>query len=59
MSLNKTTTAPSAPGTSTGYARYALGLLLVVYTLNYVDRQILSILMEPIRRELHLTDSQL
>ena len=59
MSLNKTPAVPEIPGTSTGYARYALGLLLVVYTLNYVDRQILSILLEPIRRELHLTDSQL
>jgi len=59
MSLNKTPEATPTSGTSPGYARYALGLLLVVYTLNYVDRQILSILMEPIRRDLHLTDSQL
>lgn len=41
------------------YARYALGLLLLVYVVNYVDRQVLSILLEPIRKELHLNDSQL
>lgn len=33
------------------YARYALGLLLLVYVVNYVDRQVLSILLEPIRKE--------
>ena len=59
MSPNKTPAVSPTPGMSAGYTRYALGLLLVVYTLNFVDRQILSILMEPIRRDLHLTDSQL
>jgi MFS family permease len=33
--------------------------LIVVYTLNFVDRQILSILKEPIAAELHLSDTQL
>ena len=37
----------------------ALFLLIVVYTLNFLDRQILSILKEPIAAELHLSDSQL
>lgn len=40
-------------------ARYALILLFVIYTANFIDRQILSILMEPIRKELHLSDSEL
>jgi predicted MFS family arabinose efflux permease len=39
--------------------RYALGVLVVVYTFNFIDRQILSILLEPIKSELGLTDSQL
>ncbi|MEM9742523.1 MAG: MFS transporter [Pseudomonadota bacterium] len=39
--------------------RYALGLLVVVYTFNFVDRQILSILLEPIKADLLLSDSQL
>lgn len=59
MSNTGKPTSPAASNLGSGYARYALGLLLVVYVLNYVDRQILSILMEPIREELHLTDSQL
>ena len=32
---------------STLLRRYVLGILLVVYTFNFIDRQILSILLEP------------
>ncbi len=39
--------------------RYALGVLVVVYTFNFIDRQILSILLEPIKQELGLSDTQL
>ena len=37
----------------------ALFLLIVVYTLNFIDRQILSILKEPIAADLHLSDTDL
>lgn len=37
----------------------ALLLLTAVGTVNFVDRQILSVLAEPIRQELHLSDTQL
>lgn len=36
-----------------------LGLLLVAYTLNFLDRQIVSILKIPIKAELMLSDTQL
>lgn len=39
--------------------RYALSVLVVVYTFNFVDRQILSILLEPIKADLLLSDTQL
>ncbi|MEZ5557488.1 MAG: MFS transporter [Pseudomonadales bacterium] len=39
--------------------RYALGVLVVVYTFNFIDRQILSILLEPIRLDLGLSDTQM
>jgi len=58
-------TAPSAGseepnrGFSEGYRRYALGLLLTVYIFNFIDRQILSILLESIKRDLSLSDTQL
>jgi len=39
--------------------QYALGVLVVVYTFNFIDRQILSILLEPIKQDLGLSDTQL
>lgn len=39
--------------------RLALLILTAVGTVNFVDRQILSVLAEPIRQELHLSDTQL
>lgn len=39
--------------------QYALSVLVVVYTFNFIDRQILSILLEPIKADLGLSDSQL
>ena len=38
---------------------YALGLLTIVYTFNFVDRQLLAILQESIKADLLLSDSQL
>ena len=42
-----------------GAARYALGILLVVYVFNFIDRSILSILLEPIKREFQVSDTYL
>jgi MFS family permease len=36
-----------------------LAMLLLVYTFNFLDRQILGMLAAPIKAELHLTDTQL
>ena len=44
---------------SKGYLRYALGLLMVVYTFNFLDRQIVVILQESIKKEMGLSDKQL
>jgi predicted MFS family arabinose efflux permease len=37
----------------------ALGLLTLIYVFNFMDRQIMGVLAEPIRQELGLSDSQL
>ncbi|WP_244433670.1 MFS transporter [Azospirillum sp. B506] len=50
---------PQPMGMSIHYRRYALTLLFLVYMLNFVDRQIVNILAEPIKRELGLADWQL
>ena len=38
---------------------YALGLLTLINLLNYIDRNVIFALFEPIKRDLSLTDSQL
>ncbi len=42
---------------SAGCKRYALGLLVVVYVFNFVDRSILSILLESIKEEFQVSDT--
>lgn len=44
---------------SRGYANYVLGVLVVVYVFNFVDRQIISILAEDIKRDLDIGDGEL
>jgi len=41
-----------------GYPALVLTMLLIVYTFNFLDRQILGILAKPIQASLHLSDAQ-
>lgn len=41
------------------YARYVLGLLFVVYIFNFLDRQLLAILLQPIKDDLKISDTAL
>ena len=56
-SLDETNTRPFH--ISTVYRNYVLILLLIVGIFNFVDRQILAILLEPIKQEFLLSDTQL
>ena len=47
------------PYASTKAAYYALGILTIVYSINFIDRQLLSILQESIKADLMLSDAQL
>jgi predicted MFS family arabinose efflux permease len=49
---------PVSPSRISGRA-WVLAVLTLTYTFNHVDRQILVILLEPIKQELGLRDSQL
>src|SRR5262245_49136264 len=51
--------AAAAPLYSPAYLRVALALLCLVYVVNFVDRQILAILLQSIKKDLGLTDTQL
>ncbi|RYD89290.1 MAG: MFS transporter, partial [Sphingobacteriales bacterium] len=44
---------------SPAYRRYVMCLLLGIYILNFIDRQIVNILAEPIKNDLDLSDWQL
>ena len=48
--------AAFAPLTA-GRRRYVLTLLMIAYTLSFLDRQVLSILVEPIKNELKVGDA--
>jgi predicted MFS family arabinose efflux permease len=41
------------------YSRYVLVILFLVYVSNFVDRQILSILLDPIKQDLGASDTQM
>jgi len=47
------------PPLAPGYRRYALSLLMIVFMVNFIDRQVINILAEPIKHDLHLADWQL
>ncbi|MBE7217903.1 MAG: MFS transporter, partial [Caulobacteraceae bacterium] len=49
----------AAPRFGRGYLTWAMGLLLLLYTSNFIDRQVLTVLQQPIKEELKLTDGQL
>jgi len=56
--MNATPSANS-PDFSVGYKRFALVMLTIVYAFNFIDRQILVILQEPIKADMGLSDTQL
>lgn len=41
------------------YAWYVVFVLMLAYTLSFIDRQILSLLVQPIKAELRITDTQI
>jgi len=47
------------PYPSTGYAWYVVAVLTLVYIFSFIDRQILNLLVRPIRRDLAITDFQM
>lgn len=48
-----------APWPNPLYAWYVVGVLMLAYTNSFIDRQILSLLVEPIRNDLDISDTQI
>jgi MFS family permease len=61
MAPNSAEAGPAAaPPVRIGtYAWYALFVFVLVYAINFIDRQILSILVGDIKRDLHVSDAQI
>jgi MFS family permease len=57
--MSESAQADSKPLFSAGYTNYVLGVLVVVYVFNFIDRQILAILAPSIQQDLGLSDTQL
>jgi MFS family permease len=51
--------ARDAAARTTGKPGFVLGMLCFVYVLNFLDRQLLSILAKPIQDALQISDGQL
>jgi len=60
VSDKKVQAAPSteeAPYPSERYAWYVVGVLMIVYIFSFIDRQILSLLVGPIKKDLNISDA--
>ena len=53
-----TATDAAARAERPGYRFYVLAILILVYMLNFLDRQIIGILAAPLKAEFGLSDSQ-
>ena len=49
---------PPSETVSKSFRRFALALLVAIYTVNFLDRQVVTTLIEPIKADLHLSDTQ-
>ena len=47
------------PAFAGAYAWYVVGVLTFAYMVAFIDRQILSLLVQPIRRDLGISDTQI
>lgn len=68
MAPRSETAAPAAgpapaiaepPYPKAAYAWFVVGILTLVYVFSFIDRQILSLLVRPIRRDLGISDTQI
>lgn len=57
--METTSDKPAPPARVGTYAWYALFVFVLVYILNFIDRQILSILVGDIKRDLEVSDAQI
>lgn len=49
----------NSPARVTWRSHYALAVLTVIYVFNYIDRQLMAILIEPVKAEFAISDTQI
>jgi len=50
---------PEPPWPPSAYSWYVVGVLTIAYVFSFIDRQILQLLVVPIRRDLQISDTQM
>lgn len=55
----KITPAPAATDAVPALHWYALAVMTLIYACHFLDRMMISIIIEPVRKEFHLNDSQI
>jgi MFS family permease len=51
-------TSSTLPGRRYTYEWYVVVICMLAYVFSFVDRQVLALMIEPIKKDLHLTDTQ-
>ncbi len=59
MSRVTSPSTSSKPVAGSAYGWYVVGILILAYTVSYVDRTILTLLVKPIRETLQISDTQI
>lgn len=57
LAENPAATEPPYPNPA--YAWYVVGVLMLAYTVSFIDRQILNLLVGPIKRDLAISDTEM
>ncbi|MDX2222869.1 MAG: MFS transporter [Rhodospirillaceae bacterium] len=50
---------PEPPYPPTGYSWYVVGVLTVTYIVSFLDRQIMALMVQPIKRDLGISDTEM
>lgn len=57
--LDETPPQASVAPVSRAYRGYVVTILMLIYVVSFIDRQVINILAEPIKKDLHLADWQI
>ena len=59
MHSNSGENSNEVPYPSPAYAWYVVVILFIAFTVSYIDRQIISLLVDPIKADLDISDTQI